>query len=411
MTEAKRHQGDAALTVPATLCEVATMSDQLRSPENLWRALEDAACFDETVGIEREHFGRMLKRHISPIPYSEDNLFGRMLLGEPYILTGYPSPLRGALRDVLDEDAGLEVMDWLGRNGSEDLHRLYVGRTGVRRDLTLDEIAVKWRADRTRFGVTDLHIKHTNVEDIIDTDRLSAFNILAHASDMAFEQEMFSLVISSRGQVTDSHSDAPDSSNYSFTGQKLWLAWDTYEGMRHGLQDVDRMPIAGKARFDMETWLSLDSARWLLVNEGETLFLPAHLTHKVITLKRYVGIGGFFIALPNCLRVMEHWVSRVPLWSKRDVHGERDGLLDDIAAAISDKIAMLGHGSERERQRWGYDYLERSAKHFLETRSPETVQDLWLDPRFRTVADAIDAAWPFHPASNGDTTSLQMSAV
>jgi hypothetical protein len=390
---------------------MATMSDQLRSPENLWRALQDAARFDETVSIGHEHFERMLERHISPIPYSEANLFGRMLLGEPYILTGFPSPLRGALGDVPDDIAGPAVMDWLGQNGSDDRHRLYVGRTGARRDLTLEEIAVKWRADRTRFGVTDLHIKHTNVEEVIDTDRLSAFNILAHTNDMAFEQEMFSLVISSHGQVTDSHSDAPDSSNYSFTGQKLWLAWDTYEGMRRGLQDVDRMPLTGKARFDMETWLSLDSARWLLVNEGETLFLPAHLTHKVITLKRYVGIGGFFIALPNCLRVMEHWVTRVPLWSKRDVHGERDGLLDDIAEAIRDKIEGLRDGPKSERRRWGYDYIERSAQHFIETHSPETLLDLMSDPRFRCVADAIDAPWPSSSSERRNTLSADDHAT
>lgn len=370
------------------------MSELARSPDSLWRALQDAARFDETVGIDQKHFDKMLECHISPCPFSEANLFGRMLLGEPYILTGFPSPLRGPLSAVEANEAGPAVMEWLGQNGNQDRHRLYVGPTGVRRDLTLEEIAVKWRADRTRFGVTDLHIKQTNVEDIIDTDTLSAFNILAHFSDMAFEQEMFSLVISSRGQVTDSHSDAPDSSNYCFTGQKLWLAWDTYEGMRHGLQDVDRMPLPGKARFDMETWLSLKSARWLLVNPGETLFLPAHLTHKVITLRRYVGIGGFFIALPNCLRVMEHWVSRVPLWSKRDVHGERDGLLDDIAEEISNKIAALRHATKRERRRWGYDYLERSAQHFIKTRRPADLHQLWSDQRFRCVAEAIEAPWP-----------------
>ncbi len=370
------------------------MSENARSPEDLWNALVEAARFDRTVSIDRKLFSKMLRRHISPIAYSEENLFGKMCLGEPYILTGFPSPLRGALAGVPNEEAGPAVMRWLGQNGNEDRHRLYVGPTGVRRDLTLAEIAVKWRADRTRFGVTDLHIRNTNVEDAMDIASLSAFNLLNEAGDMAGEQEMFSLVISSRGQVTDSHSDAPDSTNYCFTGQKLWLAWDTYEGMKQGLQDVDRIPLAGKAWFDMETWLSLKSARWLLVNEGETLFLPAHLTHKVITLKRYVGIGGFFIALPNCLRVMEHWVRRVPLWSKRDLHGERDGLLDDIAQSIRGKILSLRDASTHERQRWGYDYLNRSAEHFIRTCPSAGLKELWSDPRFRSVAEAIDVPWP-----------------
>lgn len=388
------------------------MVENVRSPENLWNVLQDAARFDSSVGLDREHFPRMLRRHISPISYSEENLFGNMLFGQPYILTGFPSPLRGALEGVSQEKAGSAVMQWLGSNeNQDDRHRLYVGPTGVRRDLTLGEIETKWRADRTRFGVTDLHIKNTNVEDIIDTDTLSAFNILAHSGDMAFEQEMFSLVISSRGQVTDSHSDAPDSSNFCFTGQKLWLAWDTYEGMKKGLQDVDRIPLAGKAWFDMETWLSLKSARWLLVNEGETLFLPAHLTHKVITLKRYVGIGGFFIALPNCLRVMSHWVSRVPLWSKKDRYGERDQLLGDIAQSVRDRIFNLRAGSERERQRWGYNYLERSAEHFIRSCPSAKLRKLWSDPRFRCIADAIEAPWPLRSSHNEDVYLPSKQAI
>lgn len=382
------------------------MSENVRSPENLWGALQDATRFDPTLHVQKKHFPKMLQRHISPVPYSQENLFGNMAVGQPYILTGFPSPLTGALESVSAADAGAAIMQWLAQNGNKDLHRLYVGPKGMRRDLNFKDIAAKWEADRTRFGVTDLHIKNTNVEKIIDTGRLSEFNLLTASTEMAFEQEMFSFVISSRGQVTDSHSDAPDSTNYCFTGQKLWLAWDTYEGMKRGLQDVDRMPLSGKAQFDMETFLSCKSARWLLVNPGETLFLPAHLTHKVITLKRYVGVGGFFIALPNCLRVMDHWVSRIPLWSKRDRGGERDELLSDIARTIRDKILGLQNGSKRERRRWGYDYLDWSAEHFLAVSTKTKLRSLWSDPRFRCVAEAIEAPWPQQQDRNSKTSQL-----
>ena len=123
------------------------------------------------------------------------------------------------------------------------------------------------------------------MEEVIAPEVLSAFNLLTRSSPGARRQEMFSFVISSRGHLTDSHSDAPDSSNFCFTGRKLWLAWDTYEGAGYGLQDVERTPVKGRARFDMRSWLSLRSARWFLVNPGETLFLPASMTHKVITLE------------------------------------------------------------------------------------------------------------------------------
>lgn len=390
--------------------EIAEMYDDTRSPENLWNTLQDAARFDSTIAIDRKHFSKMLRRHVSPIPYSEEHLFGNMLAEQPYMLTDFPSPLRGPLEGAAKDEAGAAIMQWLGRHSNQDRHRLYVGPTGARRDLTLQKIATKWQADQTRFGVTDLHIRSSMAEKIIDPGPLSAFNLLAHSSPMASEQEMFSFVISSRGQVTDSHSDAPDSSNFCFTGQKLWLAWDTYEGMKHGLQDVDRIPLAGKARFDMETWLSLKSARWFLVNAGETSFLPAHLTHKVVTLERYVGVGGFFIALPNCLRVMSHWVSRIPLWSKRDLLGERDGLLGEIAHSVRDKILSLRGGSRNERLRWGYDYLNRSAEHFIRTCPPAKLRMLQFDPRFRSVADAIDAPWPGSSDSKtrSDSTSRKV---
>jgi hypothetical protein len=317
-----------------------------------------------------------------------------MLAGEPILVTGFPVPLRGRLNDLPTAAAGHKLINWLGKRRSRQKHRIYTGPTGVRRELTLGQIASKWHADRTRFGVTDLHIRGTMMEDVIAPEVLSGFNLLPHSSTLAREREMFSFVISTRGHVTDSHSDDPDSSNFCFTGRKLWLAWDTYEGAKRGLQDVERVPVARKARFDMETWLSLRSARWCIVNSGETFFLPAHLTHKVVTLERYIGVGGFFIALPNCLRLLGHWIVRGPLWSKRDSTGERDELLAEIAHSVSDALLRLREAEPSERRQWGYDFVEQSAESFIRACSGEHLRLLWSDPRFRRVADAIRAPWP-----------------
>jgi hypothetical protein len=228
------------------------------------------------------------------------------------------------------------------------------------------------------------------MEEIIDPDALSAFNILRRSSIGAQGQEMFSFVISSRGFVTDSHSDAPDSTNFCFTGKKLWLAWDTYEGLRHGLQDVERIKVETKAKFEIETWMSLRSARWFLVRSDDTLFLPANLTHKVITLEPYIGVGGFFMALPNCLRLLSHWITRGPLWSKADATGQNDFLITEIAESIRELILMLSD-SDEDREQWGYDYLEQSANFFMKTCPQGQFKRLWLDPRFRCVAETISA--------------------
>jgi hypothetical protein len=317
-----------------------------------------------------------------------------MYSGEPAVVKGFPKPLRPPFRELRPAEAGYAVIDWLARRRSRERHRIRTGPTGACRRLTLSEIASKWQAGETPFGVTDLHIRGTMMEEVIAPEVLSRFNLLTRSSPGARRQEMFSFVISSRGHLTDSHSDAPDSSNFCLTGRKLWLAWDTYEGARCNLEDVERVSVSGRARFDMQSWLSLRSARWLLVNPGETLFLPATMTHKVITLDSYVGVGGFFLALPNCLRLLAHWILRAPLWSKRDLTGEHDYLVGDIAETVRDLLMQLRRASMRERRQWGHDFLESSAVAFIKTRPIGQLRSLWSDPRFRRVADVIPAPWP-----------------
>ena len=223
------------------------------------------------------------------------------------------------------------------------------------------------------------------MEQVIAPEVLSGFNLLPRSSPDARRQEMFSFVISSRGHLTDSHSDAPDSSNFCFAGRKLWLAWDTYEGARYGLQDVERVPVRGRARFDMQSWLSLRSARWLLVNPGETLFLPASMTHKVVTLESFIGVGGFFLALPNCLRLLSHWIVRAPLWSKRDLTGAHDNLVGD-RRLHSRSAARLRRASARERRQWGHDHLASSAATFIATCPAGQLRSLSSDPRFPALS-------------------------
>jgi hypothetical protein len=374
-----------------------TLSAVPASGKDLRAAVELATRFDATLKIDGKSFARMLKRYVPPMPFSRDVLFRRMLAGEPSVLTGFPLPARGSMHDLPTAQAGIAIMDWLAKRKSREKHRVFVGPKRARRALILRDIAAKWQAQQTSIAVTDLHIRETEMEEIINPDSLSAFNILCRSSAGAREQEMFSFVISSRGCMTDSHSDAPDSTNFCFIGKKLWLAWDTYEGLKHGLQDVERISVPNKAKFDIETWLSLRSARWFVVSSNDTLFLPAHLTHKVITLEPYVGVGGFFIALPNCLRLLSHWIVHGPLWSKADATGQNDFLITEIADSIRDLILKLRESPE-EHARWGYDYLEQSAQHFIRTCPAGQLRRLWSDPHFRRVADAIKAPWPVQPA-------------
>jgi hypothetical protein len=363
------------------------------SYEPLCSAFAEAGRFDQTVSISSRIFPKLAQKFVPPIPYSREALFTCMLAGEPCVLDGFPIPTRGRIGNLPPREAGIAIIEWLANRSETEKYSVSVGSSRKRRELTLREIALMWRSSRIPSGITDLQIRDTELEQIIDPQKLSAFNILRSSSLDARANEIFSLVVSSRGRVTDSHSDDPDSSNFCFVGRKLWLAWDTYEGLEHGLEDVERINIPAQASFDVETWLSLRSARWLFVGSGETLFMPAHLTHKVITIEPYVGVGGFFVALPNCLRLLGHWISKGPLWSKGDSIGENDELIGEICESVRKKILHLRGGSKSVQRKWGYDYLEQSAKMFISKCLTRDLRDLLRDDRFRRVADVVPGPW------------------
>ena len=164
--------------------------------------------------------------------------------------------------------------------------------------------------------MTDFHIRGTAIMKRIDCSHLSSFNLLAGAPDPIGTEEILTMVVSSAGALSDSHTDDPDGSNHCFAGEKLWLVWDTFQGLARGLEDVERCDVYGdQAAFSIAGFLAVPGSRWFVVRPGQTLFLPGHLTHKVITLERYLGVGSFFVMLPSYLRTLMRWTRHTPLWA------------------------------------------------------------------------------------------------
>jgi len=202
-------------------------------------------------------------------------------------------------------------------------------RVGSRQEfqsITISNLLGKWERRRGLVTVTDLHFRGTRLETCIDVNALSDFNFLLLGSEELALQEMMTLVVSSAGTVTDSHSDDPDGSNHCFVGEKLWLAWDTFEGQQVGFEDVSRDEISNGAAFDMRTFLSLRSACRFVVSDGQTLFLPGSLTHKVATLRPYLGVGSFFVAFAGGLETLMRWYEHGLLCARGS--SDSDSLVD-----------------------------------------------------------------------------------
>jgi hypothetical protein len=309
--------------------------------------------------------------------FSLELLFSRMVKGEPLLFEGLNVPVRNKPKFGTCQAV---------------LHSLYRGfphdrpirvRCGVAGDRTkfiaIDELLKRWSNGRARVNVTDLHIRKTNVTRYIDCRSLSNFNLLADAGGAVGAEEMLTMVVSSAGTFTDSHTDDPDGTNHCFVGRKLWLVWDTFLGMSLNLGDAERCQIdTGRVPFSMSGFLGVPGSSWFIVGPGQTLFLPGHLTHKVVTLDAYLGIGSFFVMLPSYFRTLKRWTEHTPLWALDAPPDQRLELVNLITRRVINKLCALGHATQPEKSRWGAAYL-RSAVHQWQRGCPARSQAALLD--------------------------------
>jgi hypothetical protein len=349
----------------------------------LW---SDASAIDPSLGPNSKRLGALRRKMRSGSAYSRRRLFSAAVAGEPVVFNDVPISLPWRSGDH-GAPAVLNVLrEGFGRRTRVNVR---VGPSARNETMTVSDLLRRWERTRARVCVTDLHFRDTPVEEALDLNPVSDFNLLLLGSDRMALQEMMTLVVSSRGSMTDSHSDDPDGSNHCFVGTKLWLAWDTVEGRERGLEDCERDPVKGRANFDLATFLALDTSCWFTVTEGQTLFLPGRMTHKVVTLEDYLGFGSFNVSLAGCISTLSRWYRYGPLWSMQDPEGETAGLVDEIATTATEKIRRLRRCGRPTQEQWGYGFLPRAVRSWCRTTPEAERTRLLANPAFaRLVAQA-----------------------
>jgi hypothetical protein len=349
----------------------------------------DAAGMDCSLRIADRELPLLRRKFVRPKSFARGKMFRDMAQRRVSVFKNVPV--------LVQKYKGLETREALihalsNKFPPRETSRVQVGPSHLVTRLPVREIMRRWNGGRAIVGVTDLHIRDTKVEDVINTNALSSFNILIRGSEELALQEMMTLVISSPGNVTDSHSDDPDGTNHCFLGKKLWLAWDTFEGIAAGLEDVERQNIFAKCSFDMKRFLALNSSRWFLVSTGETLFLPGSLTHKVLTLEPYLGVGSFHVGLPSSLDSLTRWIYHGPLWSISDPKQENADLVDEAANVTWGIARQAKSGSKRTKERWGYDYLHNAYWTWKRNVSAKVRRKVLEHSLFRRIVEiAADA--------------------
>jgi hypothetical protein len=319
-----------------------------REMRQVWDA---AARFDDSLALRPKLTGALATKRIEPMPYSRSQLFERMRLCKPSLFSNFPLQ-QGSTHDGLPSTAGL--VDEL-RSGFPRAKRARVRIREAIEYLPIPKVLDRWMRAKSVFGVTDLHYIGTRFDARVDTRNLNDFNLLPRGTQGFQSQD--SLVISSCGAVSDSHSDDHSGSNHCFTGTKLWLLWDTLEGLEHGLEDAEHCEVFGRAAFDLPAFSAMSSSRWILIGPGQTMFIPGNLTHKVITLQRYLGLGSFHAGLPGFVDLLMRWKHLPPIWASRSAAAHSCSVEFITRRAIR-RIRSLRKASRSERHRWGLPYLK-----------------------------------------------------
>jgi len=320
---------------------------------------------------------RLSATRLAPVSYAPDQLFSAIATQDPVLFDDFPSPVRDP-----DLRAPEALVRRLAASTSEATHPVRFGSGDTKRDLTLAGILRRWQVPGAIMGVTDLPVRGGELEDVFDTDFLAPWNLMTGAPPMIRRLEMLTAVFSTAGKLTDSHSDDMAVCNHCCTGSKLWLAWDTYEGLQAGLEDVERVPVAGRARFDMSRFLSLDSACWFVVGPGQTIFLPGKFTHRVYTLDNYIGVGSFYAGPANLLHTAARWMLRGSLWDD-DAPG---ALADTLLTTGLEALARLQDASPASRDEWGCAALAAALTHFEAWTAFEELPDA---PKLERAAEMI----------------------
>ncbi len=352
----------------------------MRSFQSLW---DSAAEIDPTLRVTSAAARNLRALELRPRHYTRRRFFSAMARQEVMVYDDFP--LRRSLRRFFPDDEQLaDRLRHLFQRSRPTLAKL--GPSKKPQYLPVREVIAHWEVGRRVISANDVFYRHLKLDRKFDCAAIADFSILPTAPPRIRRLEVATLLMGTAGCMTDSHADDPDGSNHCIAGTKLWLIWDRREGQRHGLQDCEYDTVYAQAAFDLRTFTKLRSARWFLMGEGRTLFMPGNHTHKVITLERYLGISSFYVGLPNALSSVSRW----------KLHGTimiTDAHRNTIMRMLIRQLDRVAAGQRALKLQWGFDHLGEALEHWETAHTADERNRLRADPVFRELQERIaDAA-------------------
>ena len=367
----------------------ADIDDRPAAEAEALRIFARLARNDRMLRLQDGSLDALFDRQLTAVPYDRATLFDAMARQRPVLFSDFPDPLQQGTM-TLFRNGPDAVVKRLLQSESTDTYPVRFGRSDGQQHLTIAEIIRRWRAAGTVLGITDLPVRTSDLGDIFDQDFLAPWNMMPLASPDIRNLEMLTSVISTAGKLTDSHSDDMAVCNHCFVGRKLWFAWETHEGLEAGIEDVERVPVQGRAAFSLDGFAQLADAVWFFVGPGETIFLPGKYTHRVYTLENYIGVGSFYISLLNVLHTASRWHIDGSLWDK-DTDPAKGQLVDDLFAIATACLTDLQGADQATRRAWGWDSIPDALAHWDATYAARATGRPAMDAFVRLLRETAAA--------------------
>lgn len=354
----------------------------MRTSDALDQYWDAAAKTDKSLQGWRRCRSKLKEIELRSQPYSRTKLFSAVALQKPIIFDDFP--VRAQLDRFFDND----------HDPADKLRRLFRKSTATTlsrlgpakrvRYLPIREVIDKWEKGRGLISANDIFYRTEGFDQVFDCSAISSFNILPTSPPRIRYLEVATMLMGTKGCMTDSHSDDPDGCNYCILGRKFWLVWDRKEGQQNGLADCEHDYVYAQAKFDLARFAGLSSARWFTLSQGQTLFLPGNHTHKVITIARYLGISSFYVGLPNALSSLSRWeLNRTIMVTPP--------LRNQIIKLLTRQLERIATGPADQKLTWGFDHLKQSLNYWKRKHALPERARLLSNPHFRTLVNRIEA--------------------
>jgi hypothetical protein len=354
----------------------------MKIPPTVAHSWDVAAGTDKSLARWRALWPELKKLELRPQAYSRDKHFRAMVRQKPIIFHDFP--VRSQIEKFFDDagDTANKLRRLFRKSTATTLAR--IGPTKRVRYLPISEVIDKWERSRGIISANDIFYRTEGFDHVFDCSAISTFNILPTAPPRIQYLEVATMLLGTTGCMTDSHSDDPDGLNHSILGRKFWLVWDRHEGQRNGLLDCEYNQVYTQAKFNLATFSRLESARWFTISQGQTLFLPGNLTHKVITVDRYLGISSFYVSLANALSSLSRWELNGAIMITPELRNQ-------IIKILTRQLEVTAADTNGLKTIWGFDYLGESMRRWKQKYNEAQRKQLLANKHFRTLVERISA--------------------